>query len=90
MSVTTHEVGFEGLDALGGVDALCLFVAEDDRQRMRIVAGHHVQVAVTHAVGHPANEHLVRTGLHDVDVFHGQRLLHLVHHGGFGPHRCLL
>lgn len=31
MSVTTHEVGFEGLDALGGVDALCLFVAEDDR-----------------------------------------------------------
>jgi leucyl aminopeptidase len=31
VSVTTHEVGFEGLDALGGVDALCLFVAEDDR-----------------------------------------------------------
>ena len=31
MSVTTHDVGFEGLDALEGVDALCLFVAEDDR-----------------------------------------------------------
>lgn len=31
MSVTTHEQGFEGLDALDGVDALCLFVAEDDR-----------------------------------------------------------
>jgi leucyl aminopeptidase len=31
VSVSTHEVGFEGLDALGGVDALCLFVAEDDR-----------------------------------------------------------
>ncbi len=31
MSVSAHEIGFEGLDALGGVDALCLFVAEDDR-----------------------------------------------------------
>lgn len=28
---TTLEVGFEGLDALGEADALCLFVAEDDR-----------------------------------------------------------
>ncbi|HZI13643.1 MAG TPA: M17 family peptidase N-terminal domain-containing protein [Myxococcus sp.] len=28
---TTHDIGLEGLDALGGVDALCLFVAEDDR-----------------------------------------------------------
>lgn len=31
MSVTTYEIGLEGLDALTGVDALCLFVAEDDR-----------------------------------------------------------
>ncbi len=31
MSVTTYDIGLEGLDALGGVDALCLFVAEDDR-----------------------------------------------------------
>lgn len=31
MSVTAHDIGFEGLDALAGVDALCLFVAEDDR-----------------------------------------------------------
>ncbi len=31
MSVTTYDIGFEGLDALAGVDALCLFVAEDDR-----------------------------------------------------------
>ncbi|WP_224370802.1 M17 family peptidase N-terminal domain-containing protein [Hyalangium versicolor] len=31
MSVTTYEVGLDGLDALTGVDALCLFVAEDDR-----------------------------------------------------------
>ncbi|MBJ6765120.1 peptidase M17 [Myxococcaceae bacterium JPH2] len=32
MSQTTPlDVGFEGLDALGDVDALCLFVAEDDR-----------------------------------------------------------
>lgn len=28
---TTHDIGLEGLDSLGGVDALCLFVAEDDR-----------------------------------------------------------
>jgi leucyl aminopeptidase len=31
VSVTAHDIGFEGLDALAGVDALCLFVAEDDR-----------------------------------------------------------
>lgn len=31
MSVTTYDIGLEGLDALTGVDALCLFVAEDDR-----------------------------------------------------------
>ncbi|HSP79908.1 MAG TPA: M17 family peptidase N-terminal domain-containing protein [Myxococcaceae bacterium] len=31
MSVTTCEIGLECLDALEGVDALCLFVGEDDR-----------------------------------------------------------
>ncbi len=31
MSVTAYDIGFEGLDSLSGVDALCLFVAEDDR-----------------------------------------------------------
>ncbi len=31
MSVNTYDIGLEGLDALAGVDALCLFVAEDDR-----------------------------------------------------------
>lgn len=31
MNVSTYEIGLEGLDALAGVDALCLFVAEDDR-----------------------------------------------------------
>jgi leucyl aminopeptidase len=31
VSVTAHDIGFEGLDTLAGVDALCLFVAEDDR-----------------------------------------------------------
>jgi leucyl aminopeptidase len=31
VSVTAYDIGFEGLDALAGVDALCLFVAEDDR-----------------------------------------------------------
>ncbi len=31
MSVTSHEISLESLDALGDVDALCLFVAEDER-----------------------------------------------------------
>ncbi len=31
MSVATANLGLEGLDLLEGVDALCLFVAEDDR-----------------------------------------------------------
>lgn len=31
MTVTTHEIGFETLDGLSGVDSLCLFVAEDER-----------------------------------------------------------
>jgi hypothetical protein len=31
VNVSTYEIGLEGLDALAGVDALCLFVAEDDR-----------------------------------------------------------
>lgn len=31
MSVTSHDVGLESLDALEGYDALCLFVAEDER-----------------------------------------------------------
>lgn len=31
MSVAALDIGFEGLDALSGVDALCLFIAEDDR-----------------------------------------------------------
>ena len=31
MSVTAHEMGFEALDALEPLDALCLFVAEEDR-----------------------------------------------------------
>jgi leucyl aminopeptidase len=31
VSVSTCDIGFEGLDGLAGVDALCLFVGEDDR-----------------------------------------------------------
>jgi leucyl aminopeptidase len=31
VSTTAHEIGLEGLDALGGVDALLLFVGEDER-----------------------------------------------------------
>ena len=38
MSVTTHELGFESLDALSGVDSLCLFVSEDERPlKMKLV-----------------------------------------------------
>jgi hypothetical protein len=29
--LTAHELGVEALDALGGVDSLCLFVGEDER-----------------------------------------------------------
>ncbi|MBX5484750.1 MAG: peptidase M17 [Myxococcaceae bacterium] len=31
MSVTTHDISLETLDALQGYDALCLFVGEDER-----------------------------------------------------------
>lgn len=31
MSVAAYDIGLEGLDSLEGVDALCLFVGEDDR-----------------------------------------------------------
>ena len=31
MNVTTHEIGFESLDGLTGVDSLCVFVSEDER-----------------------------------------------------------
>jgi hypothetical protein len=31
VNLSTHDIGLEGLDALQGVDALCLFVGEDDR-----------------------------------------------------------
>jgi hypothetical protein len=31
MNVTTHDVALESLDALMDVDAICLFVAEDER-----------------------------------------------------------
>ena len=31
MTLTTHELNLEALDAMTGVDTLCLFVAEDER-----------------------------------------------------------
>lgn len=31
MSLTTHELGFEALDQIAQVDALCVFVSEDER-----------------------------------------------------------
>lgn len=38
MNVTTHELQLEALDALSGVDTLCLFVGEDERP-LRGLAG---------------------------------------------------
>ncbi len=55
-------------------------VAEDHRQRMGVVAGQHVQVAVADPVGRPPHQHLVRAGLQQLDVLHHHRLLHLVEH----------
>lgn len=31
MNLTTHEIGLASLDAMPGVDSLCLFVSEDER-----------------------------------------------------------
>ena len=31
MKVTAHDIAMETLDALEGIDALCLFVGEDER-----------------------------------------------------------
>ena len=31
MNVTAHDIGLEALDALQGIEALCLFVGEDER-----------------------------------------------------------
>ena len=65
------------------------FVSEDDGQGMRVVAGHHVQIAVTDAVGDPAHLDFVRAGLEQLDVFHHQGLLHLVEHGCLRLHGTL-
>ena len=39
MNVTAHDIGLEALDALEGIEALCLFVAEDERP-LRGTAGY--------------------------------------------------
>lgn len=39
MSLSIHEIGFDSLDRLPGVDTLCLFVAEDERP-LRGTAGY--------------------------------------------------
>ncbi|MGQ0505323.1 MAG: M17 family peptidase N-terminal domain-containing protein [Myxococcaceae bacterium] len=31
MSLTTHDISYDGLDELSSVDSLCLFIAEDER-----------------------------------------------------------
>jgi len=39
MNLTTHEIGLGSLDAMPGVDSLCLFVGEDERP-LRGTAGY--------------------------------------------------
>lgn len=39
MKFTCKEIGLEGLDSVGNVDSLCLFVAEDERP-LRGIAGY--------------------------------------------------
>lgn len=39
MNVTAHEIAMESLDSLEGIDALCLFVGEDERP-LRGTAGY--------------------------------------------------
>ena len=39
MNLTTHEIGFPSLDALPGVDSLCVFVGQDERP-LRGTAGY--------------------------------------------------
>src|SRR2546430_13629493 len=43
-------------------------VAEHDGERVGIVAGDHVQVTVTDPVGHPTDEHLVRSEEHTSEL----------------------
>ncbi len=64
-------------------------VSQDDGQGMRVVARHHVQITMAHAVGDPAHLDLVRAGLEQLHVFHHQGLLHLVEHGRVRLHGCL-
>jgi hypothetical protein len=45
---------------------------------MGIVAGDDVNVAVADPVGDPAHQHLVGPGREHLDLFHHDRLLHLV------------
>ncbi len=79
-----------GLDALHArpdlLDHAGRLVAEDDGERVRVVARHHVQVAVADAVGRPAHADLVRAGLQHLHVLDHQRLVHLVQHGSIGVH----
>src|SRR5207247_8128283 len=71
------HVRTDGLDDAGGL------VAEDRGGRELIVAVDEVKVAVAHAAGDRADEHLAADGLRDVDVLDGERLLGTVEHGGF-------
>ena len=72
-----RDVRADRLDDAGGL------VAEDRRRRERIVAVDEVQVAVAHAAGDRAHEHLAPDGLVDLDVLDRQGLVGTVEDGGF-------
>jgi hypothetical protein len=58
-------------------------VAEDGGRRKRVVPVDEVQIAVTHAGGDRAHEHLAPEGLVDVDILDGQQLVGAVEDGSF-------
>jgi hypothetical protein len=72
-----RHVRSDGLDDAGGL------VAQDRGGRELIVAVDEVQVAVAHAAGDRAHEHLAADGLRDLDVLDRQGLVGTVENCGF-------
>jgi predicted nuclease with TOPRIM domain len=53
-------------------------VSEDHRERVRVVSGHDVEVAVADAVRDESHENLVRAGFEQLDILDHQGLFHVV------------
>ena len=73
-----RDIGTHRLDDAGA------FVAKHERtiQREAPIAVHDVQVAVTHAGGDGAHQHLAAPRLVDLHLLDGQRCVHLAEDGG--------